>query len=145
MTSIYDLSMNDLQDYLSEKGLKPFHARQIFRWLYDKRISDFNAMSDISKKLIEQLREDFSIKPLKIVTSQTSKDGTMNGPNLEMLRNLKENCHVDITASGGIKNIEHIRQLKELDVYGAITGKAMYAGTLDLREAIQLCREEKDD
>ena len=77
MTSIYDLSMNDLQDYLSEKGLKPFHARQIFRWLYDKRISDFNAMSDISKKLIEQLREDFSIKPLKIVTSQTSKDGTM--------------------------------------------------------------------
>ena len=77
MTSIYDLSMNDLQDYLSEKGLKPFHARQIFRWLYDKRISDFDAMSDISKKLIEQLREDFSIKPLKIVTSQTSKDGTM--------------------------------------------------------------------
>ncbi len=77
MTSIYDLSMNDLQDYLSEKGLKPFHARQIFRWLYDKRISDFDAMSDISKKLIEQLREDFSINPLKIVTSQTSKDGTM--------------------------------------------------------------------
>ena len=77
MTSIYDLSLTDLQNYLSEKGLKPFHARQIFKWLYDKRISDFDSMSDISKKLIEQLNNDFTIEPLKIVTSQTSKDGTM--------------------------------------------------------------------
>lgn len=77
MTSIYDLSLSDLQDYLSEKGLKPFHARQIFKWLYEKRISDFDSMSDISKKLIEQLKGDFSIEPLKIVTSQTSRDGTM--------------------------------------------------------------------
>ena len=77
MASIYDLSLTDLQNYLSEKGLKPFHARQIFRWLYEKRISDFDSMSDISKKLIEQLKEDFSIEPLKTVTSQTSRDGTM--------------------------------------------------------------------
>ena len=77
MSSIYDLSLTDLQDYLSEKGLKPFHARQIFKWLYEKRIGDFSSMTDISKKLIEQLKEDFSIEPLKIVTSQTSKDGTM--------------------------------------------------------------------
>ncbi|MBR2788950.1 MAG: 23S rRNA (adenine(2503)-C(2))-methyltransferase RlmN [Erysipelotrichaceae bacterium] len=77
MTSIYDLSLADLQNYLSDKGLKPFHARQIFKWLYDKRIADFDSMSDISKKLIEQLKSDFAIKPLKIVTSQTSKDGTM--------------------------------------------------------------------
>lgn len=77
MTSIYDLSLTDLQNYLSEKGLKPFHARQIFKWLYDKRISNFDSMSDISKKLIEQLKNDFTIEPLKIVTSQTSKDGTM--------------------------------------------------------------------
>lgn len=77
MSSIYDLSLTDLQDYLSEKGLKPFHARQIFKWLYEKRIDDFSSMTDISKKLIEQLKEDFSIEPLKIVTSQTSKDGTM--------------------------------------------------------------------
>ena len=77
MSSIYDLSLIDLQNYLSEKGLKPFHARQIFKWLYEKRIDDFSSMTDISKKLIEQLKEDFSIEPLKIVTSQTSKDGTM--------------------------------------------------------------------
>jgi len=93
---------------------------------------------DFAKRL-----EEIGVK--NIIFTDISKDGTMNGPNLEMLKNLKENCNVDITASGGIKNIEHIRQLKELDVYGAITGKAMYAGTLNLQEAIQLCREEKDD
>ena len=77
MTSIYDLSLNDLEGYLSEKDLKPFHAKQIFKWLYDKRIEDFSLMSDISKKLIEQMEKDFSIEPLKTRTVQTSKDGTM--------------------------------------------------------------------
>ena len=46
---------------------------------------------------------------------------------------------MDITASGGIRDIEHIRQLKDLDLYAAITGKAMYAKTLSLTEAIKLC------
>ena len=77
MSSIYDLSLADLQNYLSENGFKPFHARQIFKWLYEKRINDFDSMSDISKKMIEQLKNDFSIEPLTIRTSQTSKDGTM--------------------------------------------------------------------
>ena len=91
---------------------------------------------DFAKRLA-----DIGVK--NIIFTDISKDGTMNGPNLEMLKNLKNSSNADITASGGIKNIEHIRQLKDLDVYGAITGKAMYAGTLNLQEAIQLCREAK--
>lgn len=91
---------------------------------------------DFAKRLA-----DIGVK--NIIFTDISKDGTMNGPNLEMLKNLKNSSNVDITASGGIKNMEHIRQLKDLDVYGAITGKAMYAGTLNLQEAIQLCREAK--
>ena len=76
MKSIYDLSLSDLQDYLTGNGIKPFHAKQIFKWLYHKRITSFDEMTDISKKVIEQMKEDFSIEPLKIVTKQTSKDGT---------------------------------------------------------------------
>ena len=91
---------------------------------------------DFAKRLA-----DIGVK--NIIFTDISKDGTMNGPNLEMLKNLKNSSNADITASGGIKNMEHIRQLKDLDVYGAITGKAMYAGTLNLQEAIQLCREAK--
>lgn len=71
-----------------------------------------------------------------IIVTDISKDGTMMGPNVEMLKELKEAVSIHIIASGGIKDITHIRQLKELDLYGAISGKAMYAGTLNLKEAI---------
>ncbi|MBQ6334707.1 MAG: 23S rRNA (adenine(2503)-C(2))-methyltransferase RlmN [Erysipelotrichaceae bacterium] len=76
MRSIYDLSLKDLENYLLENGFKPFHGKQIFRWLYDKRIEDFEQMSDISKKMIEKLKEDFEIRQLQIKDLQESKDGT---------------------------------------------------------------------
>ena len=68
--------MKDLQDYLEENHVKAFHARQIFRWIYDKRISDFDLMSDLSKDLIARMKEDFSISPLIVKDRQISKDGT---------------------------------------------------------------------
>ena len=58
MRSIYDLSMKDLQEYLEENHIKAFHGRQIFRWIYDKRINDFDLMTDLSKDLIAKLKED---------------------------------------------------------------------------------------
>ena len=76
MESIYGLTLKDLENYLLEHGLKPFHAKQIFRWLYHKRISSFDEMTDISKKMIDQLKVDFEINPLTIREMQVSKDGT---------------------------------------------------------------------
>jgi 23S rRNA (adenine2503-C2)-methyltransferase len=76
MRSIYDLSLNDLETYLLENGFKPFHAKQIFRWIYDKRISDFEQMSDISKKLIAKMKEDLCIDQLSLRDMQESRDGT---------------------------------------------------------------------
>lgn len=77
-----------------------------------------------------------------IIVTDISKDGTMMGPNLDMLQELRDACGISIIASGGIKDLSHIQALKELNLYGAITGKAMYAGTLSLHDAIQLCKEE---
>lgn len=77
-----------------------------------------------------------------IIFTDISKDGTLSGPNFEMLKELKENVFIDIVASGGIKDIEDIQGLKDLDLYGAITGKAMYSKSLNLKEAIELCKEE---
>ncbi len=76
MRSIYDMTMADLQAYLTEKGFKPFHARQIFRWIYDKRISDFESMSDISHKMIDDLKEEFYFDVLTVKDHQISRDGT---------------------------------------------------------------------
>lgn len=75
-----------------------------------------------------------------IILTDISKDGTLQGPNLEMLKDLSENVKVNITASGGIKNIEHINELKKLNLYGAITGKAIYSGDLNLKEAIEITK-----
>lgn len=72
-----------------------------------------------------------------IIITDISRDGTLSGPNLEMLKALQQRVDLQIIASGGIKDLEHINQLAGLDLYGAITGKAMYAGTLDLVQAIE--------
>ena len=77
MISIYDYSLKDLEEYFIQKGLKPYKAKQLFKWLYEKRVHDFDLMSDISKKLIVDLKNDFSCDLLKIKTSQRSKDGTI--------------------------------------------------------------------
>lgn len=77
-----------------------------------------------------------------IIVTDISKDGTLSGPNVEMLKNLSEAVSMDIVASGGIKDINDIQALKDLGLYATITGKAMYHKTLDLKEAIALCKEE---
>ena len=77
-----------------------------------------------------------------VIVTDISKDGTLSGPNTDMLAALKEQSGMRIIASGGIRSIEDIAALKQLGLYGAITGKAMYHGTLGLKAAISLCREE---
>ena len=57
-----------------------------------------------------------------------------------MLKALSESVSCDITASGGIKTIDDIRALKEMGLYGAICGKSLYSGTLDLGEALSVAR-----
>ena len=77
-----------------------------------------------------------------IIVTDISKDGTLEGPNVEMLRKLKETVKIDITASGGIRDIENIKDLLEINLNGAITGKAIYAGTLSLEEAIKISEKQ---
>lgn len=77
-----------------------------------------------------------------IIFTDISRDGMLSGPNLEMLDALKRavpGCQ--ITASGGVKTIDDIRALKQMGLYGAICGKSVYAGTLDLAEAIALGKD----
>lgn len=88
------------------------------------------------KEYIDFAKHLESIGVKTIIFTDISKDGTMEGPNLDMLNKLKKSININIIASGGIKDIDHIRKIRNLNIYGAITGKAMYAKTLDLSEAI---------
>lgn len=86
------------------------------------------------KKTMDFCKELKSAGVHTIVYTDISRDGMLTGPNMEMLKILQEEIGDNIIASGGVSNISDIIRLKELDVYGAITGKALYEGTLTMEE-----------
>ena len=73
-----------------------------------------------------------------IVFTDIDQDGTLAGPNLKQLDELTHNVSCNIIASGGISNLKDIININDLNVYGAITGKAIYTGDLDLSMALQI-------
>ena len=90
---------------------------------------------------IEFAKEMESVGVKNIIFTDISKDGTLAGPNLEMLEALQKAVNIDITASGGVKDIEDIKNLKAMKLYGAIAGRSIYDGTLDLKEAIVVSKK----
>ncbi|KDE48299.1 ribosomal RNA large subunit methyltransferase N [Geobacillus sp. CAMR12739] len=77
LPSIYSLTLDELKEWLVAQGEKPFRATQIYEWLYKNRVTDFADMTNLPKRLREQLASSFSITTLKTVVKQTSKDGTI--------------------------------------------------------------------
>ena len=75
-----------------------------------------------------------------VIITDISKDGAMQGTNLELYSRLSRQYSLDITASGGVSSIDDVRKLREMDLYGAIIGKAYYIGKIDLREAIEVAK-----
>ena len=75
--TIYDFTYEQLNTWLMDKGEKSYRTKQIFQWLYRRRIREFAMMSDIKQSLIETFQEHFVIDPLKLKLRQTSKDGTI--------------------------------------------------------------------
>ncbi|MDR2686691.1 MAG: 1-(5-phosphoribosyl)-5-[(5-phosphoribosylamino)methylideneamino]imidazole-4-carboxamide isomerase [Oscillospiraceae bacterium] len=76
-----------------------------------------------------------------IVFTDIGRDGMLAGPNLEQLCALREAVTCKITASGGVTDIGDIISLRDAGFYGAICGRSIYAGTLDLGEAVRVCDE----
>lgn len=79
-----------------------------------------------------------------IVYTDISRDGMMQGVNVEATARLAQECGIEVIASGGVTDIEDVRALAKVasaGICGAITGRAIYEGTLDLKEAQQLSDE----
>jgi phosphoribosylformimino-5-aminoimidazole carboxamide ribotide isomerase len=75
-----------------------------------------------------------------LLYTDVAKDGMLQGPNFEHTRAVAEATDVPVIASGGVGTIDHIRRLTTLPVWGAIVGRSLYEGTVDLREAIAVAR-----
>lgn len=75
-----------------------------------------------------------------VICTDISKDGMMQGTNLELYQYLSQTYSMDIIASGGISSIDDIHALAEMQIHGAILGKAIYTNAIDLREAIEVAK-----
>lgn len=73
-----------------------------------------------------------------IICTDISKDGVMQGTNLELYQHLTQAFSMQVIASGGVSSLEDIKALRDLGVYGAIIGKAYYTGAIDLAKAVKL-------
>ncbi len=97
-----------------------------------EEVSEFGAV-EFAKKM-----EALGVKT--IIYTDIATDGTLAGPNVEAMREMAESVSMDVIASGGIGNIEHIKALIPTGVEGVIVGKALYTDNVDLAEAVSLCK-----
>lgn len=94
-------------------------------WLETSELACF----DFCEKLA-----DMGVKT--VICTDISKDGMMSGTNLELYRELSGRFGMNIIASGGVSSLDDVRSLARMDIYGAILGKALYTGAVDLADAI---------
>lgn len=95
------------------------------------------------KKATEMAKEMENFGVEAIIYTDIARDGMMQGPNIEATKALAEAISIPVIASGGLSTLDDIRKLVEIEtsgVTGVITGKAIYSGAIDLREAVALIK-----
>jgi phosphoribosylformimino-5-aminoimidazole carboxamide ribotide isomerase len=100
-------------------------------------------MTDITA--VDLARKFEGLGVLAIVYTDISRDGMLQGPNLEATRALAEAVSIPIIASGGVSSLKDIQNLIDIEssgISGVITGKAVYTGALKLREAVALTKRQ---
>lgn len=91
---------------------------------------------------IEFAREMESIGTAGIIYTDISRDGMLSGPNIEAMAKMVEAVKIPVIASGGVSKLDDIKSLMQIEnLWGVITGKALYAGSMDLKEAILVTRD----
>lgn len=87
--NIYDLTLEKLENYFIDSGDKKYRASQVFYWLYEKRVTSFEEMTNLSKETIQKLKKDFSIERPIIVKEEHDKDVS------KFLFKLSDNEHIE--------------------------------------------------
>ena len=102
--------------------------------------------ADVTEKLATEMAkemEGFGVEA--IIYTDIARDGMMQGPNIEATKALAEAICIPVIASGGLSTLDDIRRLIAIEssgVTGVITGKAIYSGAIDLREAVALTKQK---
>jgi phosphoribosylformimino-5-aminoimidazole carboxamide ribotide isomerase len=79
-----------------------------------------------------------------IIYTDISRDGMLTGPNIEAMAKMVKAVTIPVIASGGVSKLDDIKALMQIkNLWGVITGKALYSGSLDLKQAIELVMSDK--
>lgn len=101
-------------------------------------IKGWTEKSDLDGFSFCKKMQDIGVKT--IICTDISKDGAMQGANHELYKRLKSELDINVIASGGVSSMDDVKKLREIDLYGAIIGKAYYTKAIDLKMAIQVAR-----
>lgn len=101
-------------------------------------IKGWTEVSDVPAFEFCEKMQKIGVKTL--ICTDISKDGAMQGSNIDLYKSLSEKFDIQIVASGGVSGMDDVLKLKKLDVYGAIIGKAYYTGALNLKEVIEVSK-----
>ena len=101
-------------------------------------VKGWTEQSGVTLEAFFEKMEDIGVST--VICTDISRDGAMRGTNREMYRMLSEKFSVRITASGGVSTLEDVRKLREMNLYGAIIGKAYYTGDIRLKEALEVAK-----
>ena len=101
-------------------------------------IKGWTEKSELSAEVFFEKMEALGVKT--VICTDISKDGAMQGTNRDLYRQLGSKYAIDLVASGGVSSLDDIKALREMELYGAIIGKAYYIGAVDLKEAIEVAK-----
>lgn len=101
-------------------------------------IKGWTETAQITAEAFFEKMQNLGIKTL--ICTDISRDGAMQGTNRELYRHLSQHFSMDLIASGGVSSLEDIIALRQMNLHGAIVGKAYYIGALDLRQAIEVAK-----
>lgn len=106
-------------------------------------VEGWGVSGDVKAENLAQQMAEVGVK--HIIYTDISRDGTLSGVNVEATASLAKESGIKVIASGGVSSIEDIRKVKQAEAFGVegvIVGKAIYTGSLDLKQALQLAEEE---
>jgi phosphoribosylformimino-5-aminoimidazole carboxamide ribotide isomerase len=102
----------------------------------DGKIAIRGWQKDTVVEVLQLSREMVDAGVRRFIYTDIRRDGTLTEPNFDMIEKLLGEVNVPVIVAGGISRLEHLRRIKELGAEGAIIGKALYTGDMNLGEAI---------
>ena len=107
---------------------------------YKDRMIATNGWEEGSKLDVLDFIQGYEARGVRsVISTDIAKDGMLQGPSLELYKEILEKTNVELIASGGVSNMQDLYALKELGCNGAIVGKAIYEGNISLKELSKLC------